>query len=249
MNTSCKDCMFANIAEHKESCEFGIIEEIQNDHHVEVIDGYNYIKDYTCKYGLSRSTYDQYLQHLSNEDTKKTIVNKAIIQYTLFIDTSSDNQDIDYLDLCQDINKLSITPNYIIFLGWELSPIDLSTLKNTINPNVRWKFLTSADKESSDMNMWSIFQTNKNNIGAYIWINKANNLKDRVEKDMIRNINHLIMVKQPICNFLRSAVSAGSNSDSLFMTKENYIGITKNIDKSIGIGICGMGETIIKYYD
>ena len=66
---------------------------------------------------------------------------------------------------------------------------------------------------------------------------------------MIRNINHLIMVKQPICNFLRSAVSAGSNSDSLFMTKENYIGITKNIDKSIGIGICGMGETIIKYYD
>jgi hypothetical protein len=189
------------------------------------------------------------LQHFSHEETKKTIVDKAIIQYTLFIDTSSDNQDIDYLDLCQDINKLSIMPNYIIFLGWKLSPIDLSTLKNTINPNVRWKFLTSADKESSDINMWSIFQTNKNNIGTYIWINKANNLKDRVEKDMIRNINHLIMVKQPTCNFLRSTVSAGSNSDSLFMTKENYIGITKNIDKSIGIGICGMGETIIKYYD
>lgn len=249
MNTSCKDCVFANIAEHKESCEFGIIKEIQDDHLIEVIDGYNYIKNYTCKYGLSRSTQDQHLQHLSHEETKKTIVDKAIMQYTLFIDTSSDNQDIDYLDLCQDINKLSITPNYIIFLGWELSPIDLSILKNTINPNVRWKFLTSADKESSDMNMWSIFQTNKNNIGTYIWINKANNLKDRVEKDMIRNINHLIMVKQPTCNFLRSTVSAGSNSDSLFMTKENYIGITKNIDKSIGIGICGMGETIIKYYD
>ena len=249
MNTKCKDCIFANIAEHEESCEFGIIEEIRDDHLIEVIDGYNYIKNYACKYGLSRSTHDQHLQHLSNEDTRKTVANKAIIQYTLFIDTSSDNQDIDYLDLCQDINKLSITPNYIIFLGWELSPIDLSILKNTINPNVRWKFLTSADKESSDMNMWSIFQTNKNNIGAYIWINKANNLKDRVEKDMIRNINHLIMVKQPICNFLRSTVSAGSNSDSLFITKENYIGITKNIDRSIGIGICGMGETIIKYYD
>ena len=249
MNTSCKDCMFANITEHKESCEFGIIKEIQDDRLIEVIDGYNYIKDYTCKYGLSKFAYDKYLQHLSNEEIKKTIANKAIVQYTLFIDASSDNQDIDYLDLCQDINKLSITPNYIIFLGWELSSIDLSTLKNTISPNVRWKFLTSADKESSDMNMWSIFQTNKNNIGAYIWINKANNLKDRVEKDMIRNINHLIMVKQPICNFLRSTVSAGSNSDSLFMTKENYIGITKNIDKSIGIAICGMGETIIKYYD
>lgn len=249
MNTSCKDCIFANMAEHKESCEFGIIKEIQDDHLIEVIDGYNYIKNYTCKYGLSRSTHEQHLQHFSHEETKKTIVDKAIIQYTLFIDTSSDNQDIDYLDLCQDINKLSIMPNYIIFLGWELSPIDLSTLKNTINPNVRWKFLTSADKESSDMNMWSIFQTNKNNIGTYIWINKANNLKDRVEKDMIRNINHLIMVKQPICNLLRSTVSAGSNSDSLFMTKENYIGITKNIDKSIGIGICGMGEMIIKYYD
>lgn len=249
MNTSCKDCMFANVVENKESCEFGIIKEIQDDHNIEVIDGYNYIKDYTCKYGLSKSAYQQHLQHLSNEDIKKTIANKAIVQYTLFIDTSSDSQDIDYLDLCQDINKLSITPNYIIFLGWELSLIDLSTLKNTINPNVRWKFLTSADKESSDMNMWSIFQTNKNNIGTYIWINKANNLKDRVEKDMIRNINHLIMVKQPTCNFLRSTVSAGSNSDSLFMTKENYIGITKNIDKSIGIGICGMGETIIKYYD
>ena len=249
MNTSCKDCIFANMAEHEESCEFGIIKEIRDDHHVVVIDGYNYIKDYTCKYGLSKFAYDQYLQHLSNEDIKKTIANKAIIQYTLFIDTSSDNQDIDYPDLCQDINKLSIMPNYIIFLGWELSSVDLSTLKNTINPNVRWKFLTSADKESSDMNMWSIFQTNKNNVGAYIWINKANNLKDRVEKDMIRNINHLIMVKQPVCNFLRSVVSTGSNSDSLFMTKENYIGITKNFDKSIGIAICEMGETIIKYYD
>ena len=57
MNTSCKDCMFANIAEHKESCEFVIIEQIQNDHHVEVIDGYNYIKDYTCKYGTLIGNY------------------------------------------------------------------------------------------------------------------------------------------------------------------------------------------------
>ena len=59
INTSCKKCYFAQEASSEKSCEFYIPEAIAANKKIEVVDNYNYIHNYLCKYGLSKDKADE----------------------------------------------------------------------------------------------------------------------------------------------------------------------------------------------
>ena len=236
-NTYCKNCMFAGAADSEESCSMKIIDSIKDSKSITVKENYNYINNYICKYGLSKETYFKYYDEFHKIDIKSYILNKKLLNYYLVIDFTNSSSSVK--ECCENINSLSILPNFISFIFYNNNDSKniIDTIGENLEKSIKWKvhnFLENIDK--NDM-LEVIFDTNSNaNNTDFFWISTPENIVEMIEKDSINNINYIVHVLQPSCGFLKFNKNK-DNYNGLFMTFTNYKSIKESIKKTLDLAL------------
>jgi hypothetical protein len=132
-NTNCKICAFSEPSISNSPCRFEIIDHIKDIKIIETRDEYNYIKDYTCKYGIDHKTYNdpEFVKNVTN--IQSYIVEKAKISYYLVVNLTSIDNNIE--NICEEINSLDIKPRFISFISHK--DIDPNTVIKKITYSVK----------------------------------------------------------------------------------------------------------------
>lgn len=252
-NTHCKNCIFSSKVTNNEFCSFDIINNIKNKKECIIKDDYWYIKNYACKFGLGKNTYESIIKSIADGDIdiKQQIILRNMIKYYLIINYNNINYPID--EFCQQLNSLEIVPKYVSVLFYkqtkEYMLNVLNTFKTVLDCKIQFKIHHFIDHLTVDEAIFSALETNTNkNNSNYLWILNIDSVQNVAKRGDIQAINYQINIEQPVCNLLKSKYST-DDLDTLFCNFENYSGLTKNINQSLSIAIKSIPNLIINYYD
>jgi len=245
-NTSCKSCCFSKTANNIDNCKFGIIDKIKDTKKIEIKDNYNYVYDYSCKYGFSSKYLEQNSDLFKDINLEEYIKQKQLLSYYLIIDHRS---DIPIEQIIDNINKLNINPQFISIMLYEsnIKPI-VDSLNNKLNKNLKWKTHNFLDKETPiGLAIKTILDTKKdiNNI-QYLWILDSKHLSRMIDNNTIENIHKIITLDQPVCNML--AVKDIDPIYGIVINTQTYQYITKNFHQLLDEGIKLIPNLNITYY-
>jgi hypothetical protein len=248
INTSCKKCYFAQEASSEKSCEFYIPDAVSNAKKIEIIDNYNYIHNYLCKYGISNDKANEIETNKNDINIKEYAKNRVAPKYDLFY-IADITDDIE--NICNQIIKLEIKPeciNLAFRMGHDMGKIQ-SVCDRILGKSVAWKlhyFL--EDKQDYEILQISTSTDERLSSCQFIWIVNREILELAIKKDSINRINYIVNVDQPDLAILMSQ----SSSDyfyGIFLTIENMNGIYKNISANLGEAIKESYMDNISYYD
>jgi hypothetical protein len=248
INTSCKKCYFAQEASSEKSCEFYIPEAIAANKKIEVIDNYNYIHNYLCKYGLSKDKADEISTNKSEIDLKVYAKSRVAPAYDLFC-ILSDNDDIE--NICDHIIKLEIKPeriNLSFKRDYDMKRAQ-SVCEKILGNKMSWKlhyFL--EDKPAYETLHIATSTDDKLSSCKFIWIVNQAILESAINKDSINRINYIVNVDQPDTAILMSKISV-DYFYGIFLTIDNMNGIYKNVNPNLGQAIEESYKDTIVYYD
>jgi len=249
ISTNCKDCIFANPVSSGNPCTMDLINTIKTFKTIEVKNDYNYIYDYQCKYGFSKAQYLENKTDLDKTDIVNTLKQKNLIQYYLVIDLELGE---DIVSLCHHINNLSIRPQYVSILSYQDNNTQIINLiKKHIDVNIRWKIHNFLDY-NIDHNVSLKVALDTSSIlysMSFLWINKSSYMSYIVESNAIANINHIVNIQQPKCNFIRSQKFLDDNLHNLLLSTSTYKHLIKNVSSSLEEGIETLTNTTTVYYD
>jgi hypothetical protein len=248
INTSCKKCYFAQETSSEKSCEFYIPEAIAANKKIEVIDNYNYIHNYLCKYGLSKDKADEISTNKSEIDLKVYAKSRVAPAYDLFC-ILSDNDDIE--NICDHIIKLEIKPeriNLSFKRDYDMKRAQ-SVCEKILGNKMSWKlhyFL--EDKPAYETLHIATSTDDKLSSCKFIWIVNQAILESAINKDSINRINYIVNVDQPDTAILMSKISV-DYFYGIFLTIDNMNGIYKNVNPNLGQAIEESYKDTIVYYD
>ena len=160
-HTDCKKCIFSKSVDNQDQCEMNIINMIKNTQTITIKDNYNYIENYSCKYGMSSKTVEDNKELLKDIDIKSQILENSTIKYYMVVDGTK--YDYDTLKICEQVNTLSILPRFLslCIIGKDANGINLmqSQLKDNLNSSIKWRIHNFLyDKDINDI-ICNIFQT------------------------------------------------------------------------------------------
>ena len=248
INTSCKKCYFAQEASSEKSCEFYIPDAIASNKKIEVIDNYNYIHNYLCKYGLSKDKADEISTNKSELDLKVYAKSRVAPVYDLFCMVDTDDQ---IENICNQIIKLEIKPeriNLSFKRDYDMKRAQ-SACDTILGNQMSWKlhyFL--EDKPEYETLHIATSTDDKLSSCKFIWIVNEKILESAIKQDSINRINYIVNVDQPDAAILMSKTST-DYFYGIFLTIENMNGIYKNINANIGQAIEESYIDTIVYYD
>jgi len=247
-NTSCKKCYFAQEVSSGKSCEFYIPDAIASNKKIEVIDNYNYIHNYLCKYGLSKDKADEISTNKSEIDLKVYAKSRVAPAYDLFC-MVGDDDEIE--NICDQIIKLEIKPeriNLSFKRDYDMKRAQ-SACDKILGNQMSWKlhyFL--EDKPEYETLHIATSTDDKLSSCKFIWIVNQKILESAIKKDSINKINYIVNVDQPDAAILMSEMST-NYFYGIFLTIENMNGIYKNINHNLGQAIEESYKDTIIHYD
>lgn len=247
-NTSCEKCFFANEASADRSCEFHIPEAISDQKNIKIINGYNYIANYRCKYGISKEKANEIKNYNTEIDLKRYSTEHAFVKYFLYCRIHKED-DLEHI--CNDIKKLQSYPGAVSLVFDH--DCDVSNAQSVCNKVLGkafpWKlhYILETKEESE---IFHICTSTDERISRYpyVWIVDSQILNRGVHNDSINRINYIINVDQPSLGILISK-SCIDYLIGIFITIDNINGIYKHINQNIGKGIEESYKNSIGYYD
>jgi hypothetical protein len=245
-NTSCEKCYFSQEATSNKSCEFYIPDVLSSKKNIQIINNYNYINDYVCRYGVSKKAAEEIIEN--DIDIKEYTKIQVSPKYLLFC---IDYKDDSLLELCENIKKLCIQPGCvsIVFHHDHDAQNSQSICDNVLGKTIPWK-LHKFLEPKKDYEIFNACTSTDQRLtkNPYVWIVNNRILTSAVENDSINKINFIINLEQPDISILNSKVS-NDYFTGIFLTIENIKGIVTHISPDIGEVIKDMYLDSIAYYD
>jgi len=246
--TYCKKCYFSQEAKSITPCEFYIPDAISSSKKIDIIEEYNYISNYRCKYGVSKKAAEEILNNDPNFNIKEYSKQQISIKYAIFIRIKA-GEDISII--CENINKLQIAPQAVsMAFDPDYNMTDTKDIcHNILGKSCDWKlhrFL--LEKKDHEMLSTCISTDERLSKCQYIWILDYDTLLSSAANDSIIKINFIVNVDQPDISVLQSKLSS-DYFNGIFLTIEALKGIWTHIDHDIGKAIESLFKDRIGYYD
>ena len=236
-NTYCKECAFGAPANDKAPCEFDIIEHIAGVKTIEIKEGYNYIYDYTCRYGIGKEVIENNpeLKHLTN--IKDHLIQRAWISYYLIIDIRPVNDKLD--QILNLIKALDIKPKFISFVNhdFENTPLLIKKISNNIDESIKWKIHNFIVDLPLEKILNVIVDTNTEANGSkifHVYEPSLENINTDLLNKRINFMHFTTIVEQKFCHgFFDNKSSIDGLSLPFMAFKQLYNCETKSIMSEI----------------
>jgi hypothetical protein len=249
-NTICERCYFSDTSDSDISCKFHIPDAVRDIKTINIVNGYNVIEKYNCRYGVSKNTV---LNKITDKDLDLMdyAKNRIFPKYLLFIFAESTTESIN--KICESINTLSILPQAvsIVFKNLDINQCNPQKIcEEQLGNKFSWKLHLFLDesKEDYDIINTALSTDTRLNKCSFIMFADTDILGYIASTDRMNRINYIINVDQPNLALL----STSKTSDYLrgmFMTVDNLKGISANIDKNIGQAIKDNYIDMLGFYD
>jgi hypothetical protein len=238
-NTMCKDCYFADTASSDKPCFFDIPNIVRNSNKIEVIDNYNKINNYICRYGFSKKIYQENIDKLHNVDMIEYIKQSNIVKYSLALVIKNSEAENIY----QKIHQLSILPYYITIICYKDAQ-QLHSLLQSPQNYIKYKIHKFLEEIPASHALHIALETNKAKIGNLLWILDENGLDKVLEQDSIQNINYTINVLQTPAHYYKNK-NIDSQFNGIFINTNNYW----NLSRTHNYEIENNEHTLVVSYD
>jgi hypothetical protein len=222
-NTNCKNCLYSKPAADKNSCYFNIIEKIRDFKNITIEDNYYVIKDYLCRYGFAKNTYEANKDLLKDTDIERNILDRMKFRYYLVVDCrNADGQNPE-----KTINLINQSINKPVYLSIILNndieaKLYINELEKITDRNYGYKIHCLFEKGDISDAVSMLIDTNlRKNNSQYLWIMEEQQLSDI--DSHIASIQDIIYVYQPNCDFVTQKSYDPSDVYGLFLPFEYYI--------------------------
>jgi hypothetical protein len=241
--TSCERCIFSDKADSSAPCKFNIIESIKDAKKLDIKNNYYYINNYVCRYGFAKTQEEQILKNFPDVDLMEYSRLHSYVRYYLVID-NLDNPD-DIMDICNYIKKLAIKPKGISILTRQNNlPEIIGKYKEELGDSLLWKLHNFFDPTIDFAVGLDVALSTNNNLKTceFLWLVNDKQLDHMINTKAIEQINYIINVMQPDIGILKSVLT-NDNLSGLFLTKKNYLGLTKHIAPILNVALAKYIET------
>lgn len=228
-NTVCSGCYFAQEINSTIPCAFNIPDIIKEYKTIDTRNNYYVIKNYSCRYGFSKKTYSENIDKFSEIDMIKYVKEQNIVKYSLALVL---DKEYSYDQLIDNINQLSIKPQYITIICFDKGSQLYQLLNSGLEPYIEHKVHNFLDNISGSQALHVALETNKSKIGNLMWILNAADIKQILDNDSIQNINYIINVEQKPAHYYKSSY-INSNFSGIFINTNNYWTLSKTADSTI----------------
>lgn len=248
-NTNCKKCLFSEKATSQSPCQHNIIDYIKDIKTLSVDnEGYYSIREYVCKMGFDKNTYETNKDKISLEEIKQEITNRACIRYYLLMNITEISLE-EMENLCDYLKTLKIKPVFVSFIMFKHDDDHkkVEILKKSIDHEFTWKVHGFIESMSIDDAIHVAIDTNygKNN-SHYLLIYDIKDILD-LDND-INEINTSIMITQQPMHYGLKKTSENINTQTgIFLTFNNYQ-ICRSIDKNILNALASIPDAVILKY-
>lgn len=238
-NTLCERCYFSQKASSNKSCVFDIPNIIKDSHSIEVENDYIKINNYTCRYGFSKTKYQENIDKFNNVDMIEYIKKNNIVQYSLSLIVENYSPE----EIYQKIKELSILPFYITIICYEKAE-SLHRILQSKEYSIPYKIHKFLEDMPPAQALHVALETNKNKIGDLMWILNEKGLDYILEKDSIQDINYIINVLQKPAHYYKSK-KLNSQFNGIFINTSNYWTLSRTVNYEIESN----EHTLITSYD
>lgn len=229
-DTYCKYCAFSNLEE--KTCFFDIPSLLPPEQ-IENKEGFTFIKNYQCRYGISE--HDIKDHNIPLEELKRHAIKRNLIRYYIFFDLTE--KEPEYIkSLVTIINNLDIKPKFISFLlnlkdnNHQLA----SFVGSNLDQSIKWKVHNWIKQDSLDHCRYTILATNlgANNSNCILFCKPKDDINTKTINSRVNYLHMSQIVKQQrahvICNSLEDI-------DGLFMPNILYKEIMEetNLDRNL----------------
>jgi len=228
-DTICKNCYFAKPASSARPCEFDIPNIIKENKTIESREDYFVIKNYVCRYGFSKTVYEENIDKLSDTNMIEFIKQQNIVKYSLALVLE---KDTDHEQIITNINNLSIKPTYITIICYEKGNYINQYLQLNLSEHIEYKVHNFLENIPGSQALHIAMETNKSKVGNLMWILNKDLLQHVVSNDSIQNINYAINVEQKPAHYYKYSKTE-SNFYGIFININNYLALSKTLDYSI----------------
>lgn len=233
LHTNCLKCYFSDRIDSETPCQFHIPEAIKNIKKIDIVDGFNYIHDYTCRYGVSREIVNNKIKE-HDIDIFEYAKHQAALKYILYIKFTKYN----FVEVCNKIKQLSIVPQFVHLAfdtDYKFQNINKLAEEQFVDCTFKWKLHRFIEAQPDNKQLHISLSTNQP-ISKYIWILKDFMLDRCIENDSINQINYIMNIEQPPLAIMHNKTES-SYFYGLFMTLENLNGIWSNISDDLDLAI------------
>lgn len=223
-DTKCKGCMFSSPSEegYDSCCEFGIPNKIKNIKTIEHEDNYLVIRNYLCRYGFSKKTYEANQQQIKDIDLKQTIIDRLKLRYYLVLDCRGLNENVG--ELLKNLENISYQPTYVSVIvdNEKDARSSIEAINQQSNRKYGYKIHSVLSSNNIENILTMLLDTNlrKNNT-QYIWILSPHEIENI--DTHIKSIQEIIRVYQPDCDFITQKTKQISDIFGLFIPVEYYV--------------------------
>lgn len=223
-NTNCETCLFAHPYndDYSACCEFKIPKLVKDSKEIELSESkYLRIKNYLCKYGFSQQIYDLNKDDLLDINIKDQVINRLILKYYLIIDCRDPECDPELV-----VTNLNISAKYPKFVSIVVNnDIEakkyISLLDSIEDRPFSYKIHVLLEDRQIQNILSIILDTNtKKNNTQFFWIVEPKNLTNL--KTHIDNIQSILQLHQPDCDFITMKDKSVSDIFGLFLPFEYY---------------------------
>lgn len=237
LSTDCSKCIFAKPSSSDNPCSFYIVDAIKDIKKVTIKNDFYYINEYVCKYGFSKDKLENLKKEFPDTDLVEYIKYQTYIKYYLVINNLDNNVDIS--DICEKIKQLIIKPKGVsILIRKENMPETIKLCSNILGDHLLWRLHNFFDEQVDFATGINISMSTNNHLkeSNFLWIINDSQLDYMIENKCIEQINHIVNVDQPEIGIFKSKTTTDLLS-GIFLTKNNYMGLTKNIAPILNLAL------------
>lgn len=245
-NTLCEKCHFSDKVTSEKSCTFGIPEAVSTKKTISIINDYNVIHSYACRYGISKDTVSTKLKDydIDIQEYTKSRVAPSYMVY-LVIDMNDNFQT-----LCNNIMKMNILPKAVSIMfpmGYDTKSVQ-KICEETFGKLFNWKLHMPLGEKNEYENIKMLLSTDgRLDVVHYVLFTNSSVLQYIVDNDKINRINYILNIDQPDLGALITKTST-NNFYGLFITVDNIKGIYLT-DNRLGDVIYEKFKDVLTYYD
>jgi hypothetical protein len=245
-NTICEKCHFSDKATSKTSCVFGIPEAIADRKTISVINDYNIIHKYSCRYGISKDAVSTKLTDY-DIDIQEYAKNRVAPSYMLYLIVDIND---DFQSLCDNIMKMKILPKAVSIMfsmGYNAGSVQ-GICETTLGKLFNWKLHMPLGEKNEYENIKMLLSTDgRLDTVHYVLFVNSSTLQYIVDNDKINRINYILNIDQPDLGALVTNKST-NHFYGLFITVDNIKGIYLT-DNRLGDVIYEKFKDALTYYD
>jgi hypothetical protein len=243
LSTSCEKCVFSKTANSDKSCEFNIIDAIKDSKKIDIKNNYYHINNYVCKYGFSKNSEQKLLTDFPETNLLEYAKYHAYINYYLVINNMDNPNGI--LEICNNLNDLTIKPKGISILTRQDDlPDIIRKVEKILGESSLWRLHNFFDPDIDfAVGLNTVMSTNNYFKKCdFLWTINDTQLKDMIQNKAIEQINYIVNVLQPDIGIMQSKLTKDYLS-GIFLTKQNYNGLTTHIAQLLNVAIKTYTET------